>query len=221
MPTKADLENKIGDLQKHIDGLIAERGIFYTKLLKLAFQTNNKDLINFLNPTQQEIISTKDDLEFNPDCYAVKLDKRLVWCVKCNGYLPLFGKQYKCPNCKDPISKTSIVNLHKKNGKKPKFDVYIGRYNKEIGGMSIWENPFYINDYKNPLDCLKDYKKHILERIKEFPLQYDLKRLRGKRLGCWCKPKPCHGDVLLELLGETNDTIKEKPKPKTKSIMRY
>lgn len=24
----------------------------------------------------------------------------------------------------------------------------------------------------------------------------DVRTLRGKRLGCWCKPGPCHGDVL-------------------------
>jgi hypothetical protein len=26
-----------------------------------------------------------------------------------------------------------------------------------------------------------------------------LPELRGKKLGCWCKPGPCHGDVLAEL----------------------
>ena len=26
--------------------------------------------------------------------------------------------------------------------------------------------------------------------------------LRGKTLGCWCAPKPCHGDVLLEIANE-------------------
>ena len=26
--------------------------------------------------------------------------------------------------------------------------------------------------------------------------------LRGKTLVCFCKPKPCHGDVYLEMLGE-------------------
>ena len=26
--------------------------------------------------------------------------------------------------------------------------------------------------------------------------------LRGRELGCWCKPQACHGDVLLELLAD-------------------
>jgi hypothetical protein len=26
-----------------------------------------------------------------------------------------------------------------------------------------------------------------------------LPELSGKKLGCWCKPNPCHGDVLVDL----------------------
>jgi hypothetical protein len=31
--------------------------------------------------------------------------------------------------------------------------------------------------------------------------------LKGKVLGCWCKPMPCHGDILLQLLKE-NEEVK-------------
>ena len=27
----------------------------------------------------------------------------------------------------------------------------------------------------------------------------DLDELKGKTLGCWCKPNNCHGDILIEL----------------------
>jgi Domain of unknown function (DUF4326) len=27
--------------------------------------------------------------------------------------------------------------------------------------------------------------------------------LKGKKLGCWCKPNACHGNVLIELADET------------------
>lgn len=33
-------------------------------------------------------------------------------------------------------------------------------------------------------------------------LMKSLPELKGKTLGCWCKPYPCHGDVLVELLNE-------------------
>ena len=34
-------------------------------------------------------------------------------------------------------------------------------------------------------------------------LMSSLEELRSKRLGCWCAPKACHGDVLIELLDRT------------------
>jgi hypothetical protein len=29
-----------------------------------------------------------------------------------------------------------------------------------------------------------------------------LLKLKGKKLGCWCKPDKCHGDILLKLIAE-------------------
>jgi hypothetical protein len=33
-------------------------------------------------------------------------------------------------------------------------------------------------------------------------LMESLDELDGKVLGCFCKPEPCHGDVLLELIAQ-------------------
>jgi len=38
--------------------------------------------------------------------------------------------------------------------------------------------------------------------IRSSPLINDIEELRGKVLGCWCKPSPCHGDILLKILDE-------------------
>jgi len=38
-------------------------------------------------------------------------------------------------------------------------------------------------------------------RLADSPqLEAEFLKLKGKRLGCWCKPKGCHGDVIVELL---------------------
>lgn len=38
------------------------------------------------------------------------------------------------------------------------------------------------------------------------PLFYDkIKMMKGKKLGCWCKPDKCHGDILLELINSIDD----------------
>lgn len=72
--------------------------------------------------------------------------------------------------------------------KKEKYDVYIGRPSK-------WGNPYEIGKDGNRDEVLFKYRKYISSRIKEFPIE----ELRGKVLGCWCAPLPCHGNILVEL----------------------
>lgn len=76
--------------------------------------------------------------------------------------------------------------------------VYIGRdmtvYVPGAAGNK-WKNPFKLKDH-NIDESLRLYEEHILSRE---DLVRDLPQLRGKTLACWCKPAPCHGDVLLRL----------------------
>lgn len=84
--------------------------------------------------------------------------------------------------------------------KKESFDIYIGRPSK-------WGNPFthlsdsthakYIKSSRK--DAIEAYREYILEGEGKHLLD-DLDELEGKTLGCWCKPKSCHGDILLEIL---------------------
>lgn len=79
--------------------------------------------------------------------------------------------------------------------------VYIGRdmtfYVKGAVG-SKWQNPFPVK--KHGLDeCIKLFEKYLLTN-KE--LMNQIKELKGKDLGCWCKnngDEHCHGDLLLKL----------------------
>ncbi len=88
--------------------------------------------------------------------------------------------------------------------------VYIGRdMSFYVDGAfgSKWKNPFKVakagREYKNKKnyytldESLSLYKKHILDSPE---LMASLPELKGKVLGCWCKPNRCHGDVLLELI---------------------
>ena len=69
------------------------------------------------------------------------------------------------------------------------YDVYIGRPSK-------WGNPFKIGQDGDREAVLAKYRDWIM---KQPELLADIGELRGKILGCWCKPEPCHGDTLLEL----------------------
>ena len=82
--------------------------------------------------------------------------------------------------------------------------VYIGRnMSCYIPGArgSMWRNPFSAKKYGRR-ECIEMYEKEL--RSNEF-LMSRLGKLKGKELGCWCAPEPCHGDVLLKLINELNE----------------
>jgi Domain of unknown function (DUF4326) len=70
---------------------------------------------------------------------------------------------------------------------------------------SPWANPFRVdapgkkNDGDRD-DVIRKYREHIAAKVAAGIV--DLADLRGKKLGCWCKPLNCHGDVLLDMLNE-------------------
>lgn len=85
------------------------------------------------------------------------------------------------------------------NCKEDDYDIYIGRPSK-------WANPFthkqgttakyIVSSREEAIECYREYitsgeGKHLLN---------DLDELKGKVMGCWCKPKSCHGDILADLI---------------------
>lgn len=89
--------------------------------------------------------------------------------------------------------------------RKAKYDVYIGgktpRYNMP---ESKWHNPFKIDRDGTREEVIEKYRQYLLSNP---ALMACLPELKGKVLGCWCSPKACHGDVLVELAnkGDWND----------------
>jgi len=65
---------------------------------------------------------------------------------------------------------------------------------------SIWCNPFKIDPNNSRDDVINKYREYMTLKIKNENLYDELKKLKGKNLGCWCKPLKCHGDVLIELI---------------------
>jgi hypothetical protein len=76
-----------------------------------------------------------------------------------------------------------VVNLRKEP-----FDVYIGRDGH--GQDGYFGNPF-------PGEPLERYEAWFLSRCaNDTQFRHRVETLRGNRLGCFCKPGPCHGDVI-------------------------
>ena len=102
-----------------------------------------------------------------------------------------------------PIGRaTRVVNM-KDDG----YDVYIGRAGH--GEDGYWGNPVRLYEQCSWCDdihitkgsTLKCFKLYFDKRLEEDP---EFKRrtikLKGKVLGCFCKPDKCHGDIIADYL---------------------
>lgn len=85
-------------------------------------------------------------------------------------------------------------------------------YEVLIDRTTKWGNPFtHIKDRKTRAEFIVATREDSIKAyeiwIKNQPhLMAALHELRGKILGCWCRPLACHGDVLLRLAnGEVNE----------------
>ena len=97
---------------------------------------------------------------------------------------------------------TRVVNMRREP-----FDVYIGRPGK--GERGLFGNPYRVGatcercdkfhaTAGDTLPCYESYLRHRLETDREFCVAFFA--LAGKTLGCFCKPGPCHGDVMAKVL---------------------
>ena len=119
--------------------------------------------------------------------------------------------------------KMSVVNVKVANIRKEGYrdlqtwmsnenNIYIGRagivfidkqrFPKEA---SPWANPFKVGEGKGKHtreEAVKLYEGFVRDRIKDPKWKEELLKLKGKNLGCWCSPEPCHGDVLMKIIEE-------------------
>jgi len=94
---------------------------------------------------------------------------------------------------------TRVVNLQHEA-----FDDYIGR--PKAGESWRWGNPFShrghgIVQVSSLDDSLLNYAAWLRREVQVKGLEPPLlelirKQLRGRRLGCFCVPQPCHGLIL-------------------------
>ena len=102
-----------------------------------------------------------------------------------------------------------VVRLRRRGGQVVQdADVYIGRQ-MTMGGWRLpaspWANPFVAarcpgaGKTEKAEEACRLYEDWIRGQP---ALLARLPELRGKTLGCWCKPGPCHGDVLVRLCRE-------------------
>ena len=65
-----------------------------------------------------------------------------------------------------------------------------------IDRATVWGNPYLIGRDGDRAQVIARYAAYLRTRP---DLLARIGELRGKVLGCWCRPEPCHGDVLAAL----------------------
>lgn len=91
-----------------------------------------------------------------------------------------------------PVPVTKVVNKQVTD----KYDVYIGR-------GTPWGNPFAIGHGDGPdrSEVIEKYESFFFENIeKDESFKRGILGMKGLRLACFCKPAPCHGDVIANYL---------------------
>lgn len=86
------------------------------------------------------------------------------------------------------------------NVKREPCDHYIGRrgvFGDRSFHGSPFGNPFRISTEAERAGAIQRYADHLLSRD---DLLIKLPNFEGKRLGCWCSPLPCHGDVIADFV---------------------
>ncbi len=106
-------------------------------------------------------------------------------------------------------NETTVVNI-----RKDPYDIYIGRAGK--GRDGYYGNPHIVGYC--PL-CRKTHKRgEAIEFFKEYfdkRIESDVEfkervlELQGKRLGCFCAPNFCHGDIYKEWLDGQGEIIND------------
>jgi len=85
---------------------------------------------------------------------------------------------------------TMVVNIKRDEP----YDVLIGR-------PSPFGNPFRIGPNGDRRDVIDQYRAWFYRRLAtDADFREQVHALAGKRLGCYCAPALCHGDVIVEYL---------------------
>lgn len=91
------------------------------------------------------------------------------------------------------MPKTTVVNVRYSD-----YDIYIGRGidPKTKIQSGFWGNPYIIGPDGDRDTVIAKYRQYIMSHP---DMMAEIPTLKGKRLGCWCAPHQCHGDILAGL----------------------
>ena len=108
------------------------------------------------------------------------------------------------------LAQTTVINIRQSGGVQRDKEVYVGRRNAGSSWLSApWGNPFLVGVHGTRAECIESFREWLLSgrslgnneatvQRREWILK-NVHTLRGRTLVCFCKPKACHADVLVEM----------------------
>lgn len=144
------------------------------------------------------LISEKAELEIDKATHAIIFDDGEEF-IEETEKLKLDGKPLRIIN----IAITRVINIKTE----PEFQSEKSTPGYEyIGRGSYWGNPYSMYEEGDDREeVIRKYKYDF--DYEKFPNKEksEVYKLAGKRLGCFCKPQACHGDVLADFLNSWDD----------------
>ena len=178
---------------------------------KLSNILQNIDIFSIIFPKDNNALIASHFGKKN----SVRLEKKVDWKISDITHAIVFDDGEVFPNEIERLRArnikmrvihipiTRVVNIkieyEFKNVKSNEKYEYIGR-------GSYWGNPYSM--YDDGEDREEVIRKFAYDfQYDKFPnkKKSDLLKLAGKRLGCFCKPQACHGDVLANYLNSWDD----------------
>lgn len=194
--------------------------ILYPKLFG-SFSKFERKISNILKNTNQCVVIYPHDL--NKFIYRYTKDHTsVIKAIQCNDFLNdhfthvivfddgeefteeigLF-KQKNIPIREIKIKITRVINI-KKN---PQFqNIKSSDTYEYIGRGSYWGNPYAMfEDGDDREEVIRKFKYDFDKDLFPKKKKEEAFKLIGKKLGCFCKPEPCHGDILANFLNSWDD----------------
>lgn len=166
----------------------------------LVYPSDPKGLISQFSDEFSEKMTLKELANWNPNdiTHAIVFDDGEEFTRETE-LLKKCGKPLRVIR----ISITRVINIKTE----PEYQSKKSTPNYEyIGRGSYWGNPYSMyeegEDREEVIRKFKydfDYEKFLNKEKSE------VYKLAGKRLGCFCKPQACHGDVLADFLNSWDD----------------
>ena len=166
----------------------------------IEFIKDNKGLIkNYIESFIKETpIRQINSIEESKCTHAIVFDDGEVFVNEIKAL-----KSKKVPLRVIPIKITRVINIKREKQYKSQKTTSSYEY---IGRGSYWGNPYSM--FENGEDREEVIRKYKYDfDYEKFPNKDKQKvhLLAGKRLGCFCKPCKCHGDILADYLNSFDD----------------